>query len=232
MRAPGVLFDHFVVSCHYLSPFSFSEVDWKTGSDSPPFPCQGLTVAWCLSGPSCWTLLCDLPSSVAEEGRAQSLDVNFSDGRLIPLLWPWEEPALGGSGRTGGRRNPSRPDSSEKKAAAATAAWRGTRWHQRAGADPQPRSSFTGLLVDAAKSLCCTGAMMVNWSTLFFSLFILYWGIASWQRCDCSRWKATGLSHTHTCIHSPPDSPPIQAATWHWAEFPVLSRRSFWLSHF
>ena len=35
-----------------------------------------------------------------------------------------------------------------------------------------------------------------------------------------------GLSHTYTRIHFPPNSPPIQAATWHWAEFPVLYGRS------
>ena len=39
------------------------------------------------------------------------------------------------------------------------------------------------------------------------------------------------LSHTCTCIHSPPNSPPIQAATWHWAEFPVLSSRSLLVLH-
>ena len=33
---------------------------------------------------------------------------------------------------------------------------------------------------------------------------------------------AEGLSDTHTCIHSPPNSPLIQAATYHWAEFSVL----------
>ena len=41
-----------------------------------------------------------------------------------------------------------------------------------------------------------------------------------------------GLSHTYTCIHSPPNSPPIQAATWHWAEFPVLYSRSLLVIHF
>ena len=45
-------------------------------------------------------------------------------------------------------------------------------------------------------------------------------------------WTAKGLSHTYTCIHSPPDSPPIQAATQHWAEFPVLCSRTVLVIHF
>ena len=32
------------------------------------------------------------------------------------------------------------------------------------------------------------------------------------------RWTAKELSHTYTCIHSPLNSFPIQAATCHWAE--------------
>ena len=39
-----------------------------------------------------------------------------------------------------------------------------------------------------------------------------------------------GLSHTYTCIHSPRDTPSIQAATYHWAEFPVLYWGPSWLS--
>ena len=31
--------------------------------------------------------------------------------------------------------------------------------------------------------------------------------------CDSFRWTAKGLSRAYTCIHSPPHSPPIQAAT-------------------
>ena len=33
-------------------------------------------------------------------------------------------------------------------------------------------------------------------------------------------------------MHSPPNSPPIQAATWHWAEFPVLYSRTLLGIHF
>ena len=42
-------------------------------------------------------------------------------------------------------------------------------------------------------------------------LFILYWGIANEQYCDSFIWTAKGLSHSYTCIHSPPNSPPNQA---------------------
>ena len=56
--------------------------------------------------------------------------------------------------------------------------------------------------------------------------------IANQQCFDSFRWTVKGLSHTYMCILSPPNSPPIQAATWHWAEFPVLSRRSLLVIHF
>ena len=46
------------------------------------------------------------------------------------------------------------------------------------------------------------------------------------SHCDNFKWTAKGLSHTYTCIHSPPNSPPIQAATKHWSELPVLYGRS------
>ena len=36
------------------------------------------------------------------------------------------------------------------------------------------------------------------------------------------RWTVKRPSHTYTCIHSPPDFPPIQSTTQHWAEFYVL----------
>ena len=45
-------------------------------------------------------------------------------------------------------------------------------------------------------------------STVFPSVCheVRYWGIASQQCCDSFRWKARELSHTYTCIHSPPFS--------------------------
>ena len=53
--------------------------------------------------------------------------------------------------------------------------------------------------------------------TLFFpstfNLFILCWGRTDEQYSGSFRWTVKGLSHTYTCIHSPPNSPPIQAAT-------------------
>ena len=56
--------------------------------------------------------------------------------------------------------------------------------------------------------------------------------ITEQQCCDSFWWIAKGLSHTYTCIHSPPNSPPIQPATKHWAEFPVLYNRSLLVIHF
>lgn len=38
-----------------------------------------------------------------------------------------------------------------------------------------------------------------------------------------------GLSHTHTCIHSPRDTPSLEAPTYHWAGFPLLYSRTFLL---
>ena len=57
-------------------------------------------------------------------------------------------------------------------------------------------------------------------------LFILHWVIAKEQCCDSFRWTAKGFSHTYTGMHSPPNSPPIQVATWHGTESPVLYSRS------
>ena len=36
---------------------------------------------------------------------------------------------------------------------------------------------------------------------------------SSSRQCDSFRWIGKGLNHTYTCIHSPPNFPPIQAAT-------------------
>ena len=70
------------------------------------------------------------------------------------------------------------------------------------------------------------GGRLVGGGESTFKLFSLCWGIADGQRCDSFRHTAKGLSHTHARIHSPPNSPPIQAATQHGAEFPVLYGRS------
>ena len=45
-------------------------------------------------------------------------------------------------------------------------------------------------------------------------------------------WAAEGLSPPCTRVLSPPDSPPVQAATWHWAEFPLQSSWNFLAIHF
>ena len=39
------------------------------------------------------------------------------------------------------------------------------------------------------------------------------WSMADEQCCDSFRCIAERLSHTYICIHSPPISPPVQAAT-------------------
>ena len=55
--------------------------------------------------------------------------------------------------------------------------------------------SFLFLLIFLKTFLFCIGVQLINNVMIFFS------------------WTAKGLSHPHTCIHSLPDSPPIQAAT-------------------
>ena len=39
--------------------------------------------------------------------------------------------------------------------------------------------------------------------SFFFLIFILYWGMASWRCGDSFRCTTKGLSHPHSCIHSP-----------------------------
>ena len=65
----------------------------------------------------------------------------------------------------------------------------------------------------------------------FLKLFIFlleYTWLIMWQ----FQVQGEGLTYTYTRIHSPPNSPPIQAATWHWVEFPVLSIGSLLVIHF
>ena len=50
------------------------------------------------------------------------------------------------------------------------------------------------------------------WRRVQLFFFVLYCNIASEQCCDSFRSTAKGLSHAYACIHSPPNSPPIQAA--------------------
>ena len=44
--------------------------------------------------------------------------------------------------------------------------------------------------------------------------------IADYPCCDTFRWRAEGLCHSYACVHSPPDSPPIQTVREHGAELP------------
>ena len=48
---------------------------------------------------------------------------------------------------------------------------------------------------------------------LLKKVFILYWSIANSQCFESFRCIAKQFSRTYTCIHSPPNSPPIEAAT-------------------
>ena len=52
------------------------------------------------------------------------------------------------------------------------------------------------------------------------------------SHCDNFKWTPKGLSHTYTRIHSPPNSSPVQAATWYGEEFPELYRKSFCVIYF
>ena len=47
----------------------------------------------------------------------------------------------------------------------------------------------------------------------------------------CHMRPTEGLSHTYPCIHSPPRSPPMQAASQHW-QFSVLCSRTLLVIHF
>ena len=85
-------------------------------------------------------------------------------------------------------------------------------------------------LINYCKMLC------LETMTIFFfflSLLILFWvfSLISKQCCDSFRWTAKGLSHTYTCVHSPPKPPPIRAATQHRAESPGLYSRTLLVTH-
>ena len=67
----------------------------------------------------------------------------------------------------------------------------------------------------------------LNWTELSWTELI-----ASEQCCDGFRWRTEELSHTCTCILSPPDSPPSQTAPLHWAEFLSLCSRSLLVIQF
>ena len=51
-----------------------------------------------------------------------------------------------------------------------------------------------------------------TWVNFFFFNFLFYIRVQPINNaCNSFRRTAKGLSHTYTCIHSPPNSPPIQA---------------------
>ena len=87
--------------------------------------------------------------------------------------------------------------------------------------------------MDSMLSATCPCKVLLEYSHIYLFFTFLYWRIADWQCSDSFRWTAKGLSHTSSCIHAPPNSPPIQAATWHSADFHMLYSRTFlffWLT--
>ena len=64
-----------------------------------------------------------------------------------------------------------------------------------------------------------TLAFLDSWAHLlffFFLSFLLYMlGYSQLTMLWQFRWTVKGLSHSYTCIHSPPTS--IQASAWHWS---------------
>ena len=52
------------------------------------------------------------------------------------------------------------------------------------------------------------------------------------KQCNSFRWTVKGSSHTYTVVRSPPNSPPIQATPWQWAEFHVSYSRSLLAIYF
>ena len=55
---------------------------------------------------------------------------------------------------------------------------------------------------------------------------LLFWKIANWHCVGHFRWTVEGLSCPYLCIPFPPNCPPVQSATWRWAECPVLPSRT------
>ena len=84
------------------------------------------------------------------------------------------------------------------------------------------------------KKICISHRILSKTEGKAFSLIIFLTFYLIFNNIVSFRWTPKGLSHTYTCIHSPPNSPPIQAATQHWAEFPVLYSRSLlvWIQIF
>ena len=71
-------------------------------------------------------------------------------------------------------------------------------------------------IIDTQYMLTTIFIIIIFLTTIFLKkLFILCWSTADQQCCDGFRRVVKDLGHTHTCIHSPPNSPPSQAATLH-----------------
>lgn len=109
MRVPSVPFDHFLFSWHYLSSFSFFEIDWKMGSDSPLFLAKASQ--WPDVFPALHVGLYMWLAFISGRGRESPKPSHeFSDGHLVPLLSPWEELSWMAPGGWEAGENPSSLD--------------------------------------------------------------------------------------------------------------------------
>ena len=91
------------------------------------------------------------------------------------------------------------------------------------------REKYTNTRVFISSSVghTCLGVRYAFFFQTFYFVLRYSWLTMLWY----FQGAAKALSHPYTCIHSPPNSPPIPAATWHWAEFPVLASRSLMVLH-
>ena len=116
-----------------------------------------------------------------------------------------------------------RTDSLEKTLMLVKIEGRRRRWWQRirwleSVTDSMGMSSskFWELVMDREAWRAAVHGVTKSWAWLSdWTELILKWNIANWQCCDSFRWTAKGLNPIYTCIHSPPNSSPIQAATLH-----------------
>ena len=91
------------------------------------------------------------------------------------------------------------------------------------------REKYTNTRVFISSSVghTCLGVRYAFFFQTFYFVLRYSWLTMLWY----FQGAANALSHPYTCIHSPPNCRPIQAATWHWAEFPVLSSGSLLVLH-
>ena len=68
-----------------------------------------------------------------------------------------------------------------------------------------------GSLAFGSQKLQARTKPTLHFLLIFFLLSVLYCSLADSYCYDSFRWTVKGLRHAHTCIHSPPNAPPIQA---------------------